>query len=82
MGPAIAADAASPNSTAVLLRLNEKASADLAAKQVSSDQSGAPARAMFHCGTAPAALVLFQDVIRSVQATTALYFGGQAKDQI
>lgn len=82
MGPAVVGDAVNPSSTAVLLRLGNQASTAIASKQIASDQSGAPARAMFHCGTAPAALVLFQDVIRSVHATCALYFGGQQREQI
>ncbi len=81
LGPAIAGDATSPSSTAVLLRLSDQASITLAEKQMSSDQSGAPARAMFHCGTAPTAVVLFQDMIRSVRRTGALYFGGQEQDE-
>ena len=34
---------------------------------------GAPARVMFHCGKAPTAYLLFQDVIRTVKRTWSLY---------
>ncbi len=82
IGPAIAAQDLSPSSTAVLLKLDRTGARQIAADQGTSDQSGAPARVMFHCGTAPAAFVLFQDVIRSVRGTVALYFGGETRDEI
>lgn len=77
IGPALDTDVGSPRSTAVLLRLGDEAARTMSAMQQTSQQSGAPARAMFHCGSAPAAYVLFQDVIRSARGTAALYFGGQ-----
>lgn len=81
-GPAIVAQDLSPSATAVLLKLDRTGVQQIAADQETSHQSGAPARVMFHCGTAPAAYVLFQDVIRSVRGTFALYFGGETREEL
>lgn len=77
LGPAIDTGTGVPKSTAVLMRLDDNATAAISSMQQTSHQSGAPARVMFHCGTAPAGFVLFQDLIRTVRGTTALYLGGQ-----
>lgn len=81
IGPAFDDKDGSPKSTAVLLRLDGRAATVMSKLQQTSHQSGAPARTMFHCGTAPAGYVLFQDLIRSVRGTAALYFGGKETDR-
>jgi hypothetical protein len=58
--------------TAVVLRLGEDARAMVSAAR-SEIQSGAPANVMFHCGSAPAGYLLFQDLIRSVRGSVGLY---------
>lgn len=61
--------------TAVLLQLSAEAAEQIAEQRTFGNQSGAPARVMFHCGKAPAGYLLFRDVIRSVRGTWGLYFG-------
>ncbi|MCG8650988.1 MAG: HlyD family efflux transporter periplasmic adaptor subunit, partial [Pirellulales bacterium] len=87
VGPALAeGDHASRSQTAVLLRLDASAPDSAAAAadsgSVSSSgsglQPGAPARVMFHCGTAPVAYQLFQDLIRSTRGALKLYFSSAA----
>lgn len=58
--------------TALILRLSDNASTIVSAAR-SEIQSGAPARVMFHCGSAPAGYLLFQDLIRSVRGSVRLY---------
>jgi multidrug efflux pump subunit AcrA (membrane-fusion protein) len=79
IGPAVANSTGIPTATAVLLRLDDDAARQVATDHGISHHSGAPARAMFHCGHAPVAYVLFQDLIRSLQANMALYFGGHPR---
>ena len=67
------------SSTSVLLRLDDEASAMISKQHGSSHQAGAPTRVMFHCGKAAAGYLLFQDVIRSVRGTMALYFGSDSE---
>ena len=73
IGPSEVGDQDAVPSTAVLLRLSDQASRVIASDQDAGRQSGAPARVMFHCGKTPAAHLLFQDVIRSLRGTFALY---------
>jgi multidrug efflux pump subunit AcrA (membrane-fusion protein) len=73
IGPAVMTDQDAVPATAVLLRLSDQASSMIASQHGTSHQSGAPARVMFHCGKTPAAYLLFQDVIRSLRGTLALY---------
>jgi HlyD family secretion protein len=75
VGPSHVDEQNSQPSTSVLLRLNEQASTELSARQGIGNQSGAPARVMFHCGQTPVAYVLLQDLIRSVRGTLGLYLG-------
>ncbi len=74
IGPAVVNKQDTMTTTAVLLRLSSDASASIASDQGAGHQSGAPARVMFHCGTTPAAYLLFQDLIRSLRGTLSLYF--------
>ena len=77
MGPSVAAESTTSGTepyTRVSLRLDSDSGAF--ASQNFDSQSGAPARVMFHCGNAPAGYVVFQDLIRSIRGTTALYFLG------
>lgn len=84
IGPAIESPHDAVATTAVRLRLSDEAANSIAAKresgsQFASTQAGAPARVMFECGTAPAAYLLFQDMIRSVRGTCGLYFASQSQ---
>ncbi|MFK8111658.1 MAG: HlyD family efflux transporter periplasmic adaptor subunit [Rubripirellula sp.] len=78
IGPSSSLTKNAQTSTAVLLRLSEKAAQRITAEQGSGNQSGAPARVVFRCGKTPVAYLLFQDLIRSVRGTIGLYFGGDS----
>ena len=62
--------------TIVVLQLDHEAlDADTTFRDANV-QSGAPARVRFRCGTAPAAYLIFQDVIQTVRGRLAIYAGG------
>ena len=62
--------------TVVVLQLDHEAlDADVTFRDANV-QSGAPAKVRFRCGTAPAAYLMFQDVIQTVRSTLAIYAGG------
>jgi multidrug efflux pump subunit AcrA (membrane-fusion protein) len=73
IGPSVVAGQGEVPSTAVLLSLSDPASNMISSTRDTSHQSGAPARVMFHCGSAPTAYVLFQDLIRSARSHFSLY---------
>ncbi len=79
IGPAVVSEHDPLPATAVLLQLNDQASQAIASKQETSHPSGAPARVMFHCGKSPAGYLLFQDLIRSLRGTLALYLANDSE---
>jgi multidrug efflux pump subunit AcrA (membrane-fusion protein) len=73
IGPVVAAGQEATASTAVLLLASESMSAMLASRHGTGHASGSPARVLFRCGSAPAAYLLLQDVIRSLRSSAMLY---------
>jgi len=78
LGPAFRNETDGQAATLVVLRMEHDALDTQTTFRDANVQSGAPAQVTFRCGTAPLAYVLFQDVIRTLQSTVRLYFGGQA----
>ena len=73
IGPAVTTEVQDVSFTAVLLRVDTRNSEQIGSQAYANHQSGAPARVLFRCGTAPAAYCLFQDLIRNIRGTLALH---------
>jgi hypothetical protein len=73
IGPSVVDRQTGRAATTAVLRLEHDAFDAMTAFRDTNAQKGSPARVVFRCGTAPAASLLFQDVIRSLRSFAALY---------
>ena len=73
IGPSLQSKTDETGETAVLLRMERNESDPFGIDAFTDQHSGAPAKVMFHCGTAPAAYCLFQDLYRSVRCKLTLH---------
>ncbi len=81
MGPATVDLIDGQPATTVVLKLEHDAVDRTDAFGDASVQAGAPATVRFHCGTMPAASLLFQDVFGTIRSTLAIYFGSPTTEQ-
>lgn len=73
IGPSLQSDSGEPGETAVLLQVENLESAPFGTDALTDHHSGAPAKVIFHCGSAPAVYCLFQDLYRSVRCKLTLH---------